>query len=77
MGTRMAVAFANIVMARIENQILRQKCIETYNGYQGIFLECSRMLRCRRLTDLRPKAESRAAKPRKNYKNFTETENRP
>ena len=57
MGTRMAVAFANIVMARIENQILRQKCIETYNGYQGIFLECSRMLRCRRPTDLRPKAE--------------------
>ena len=28
MGTKMAVAFANIFMARIEKQILRQSCIK-------------------------------------------------
>ena len=28
MGTKMAVAFANIFMARIENQILAQSCIK-------------------------------------------------
>ena len=37
MGTKMAVAFANIFMARIENQILRQSCIEPYPGHQRIF----------------------------------------
>ena len=28
MGTKMAVAFANIFMPRIENQILSQSCIK-------------------------------------------------
>ena len=58
MGTKMAVAFANILMARIEDQILRQSCIEPHPGHQRIFLGCSGMLRCRcRPTDLWPKAE--------------------
>ena len=58
MGTKMAVAFANILMARIENQILRQSCIEPYPGHQRIFLGCGGMLRCRcRPTYLWPKAE--------------------
>ena len=58
MGTKMAVAFANILMARIENQILRQSCIELYPGHQRIFLGCGGMLRCRhRPTDLWPKVE--------------------
>ena len=44
MGTKMAVAFANIL---IENQILRQSCIELYAGtHQRIFLACSGMLWC-------------------------------
>ena len=30
----MAVAFANILMARIEGQILRQSCIEPHPGHQ-------------------------------------------
>ena len=37
MGTKMAVAFANIFMTRIENQILRQSCIKSYPGHQRIF----------------------------------------
>ena len=48
MGTKMAVAFANILMARIE----------PHPGHQRIFLGCSGMLRCRcRPTDLWPKEE--------------------
>ena len=39
------IAFANIL---IENQILRQSCIEPYTGtHQKIFLACGGMLRCR------------------------------
>ena len=58
MGTKMAVAFANILMARIEDQILRQSCIEPHPGHQRIFLGCGGMRRCRcRLTELWPKAE--------------------
>ena len=58
MGTKMAVAFANILMARIEDQILRQSCIEPHPGHQRIFLGCGGMLRCRcRLTELWPKAD--------------------
>ena len=58
MGTKMVVAFANILMARIEDQILRQSCIEPHPGHQRIFLGCGGMLRCRcRPTDLWPKAE--------------------
>ena len=58
MGTKTAVAFANILMDRIEHQILRQSCIEPHPGHQRIFLGCSGMLRCRcRPTDLWPKAE--------------------
>ena len=54
----LAVAFANILMARIEDQILSQSCIEPYPGHQRIFLGCGKMLRCRcRPTDLWPKAE--------------------
>ena len=44
MGTKMAVAFANILMARIEDQILRQSCIEPHPGNQRIFLGCGGML---------------------------------
>ena len=58
MGTKMAVAFANILMARIEDQILRQSCIEPHPGHQRIFLRCGGMFRCHcRPTDLWPKAE--------------------
>ena len=58
MGTKTAVAFANILMARIEDQILRQSCIEPHAGHQRIFLGCSGMLRCRcRSTDLWPEEE--------------------
>ena len=43
MGTKMAVAFANIFMTRIENEILRQSCIKPYPGHQTIFLACGGM----------------------------------
>ena len=35
MGTKKAIAFANLFMAQIENQILRQSCIEP--DHQRIF----------------------------------------
>ena len=58
MSETMAVAFANILMARIEDQILRQSCIEPHPGHQRIFLGCGGMLRCRcRPTYLWSKAE--------------------
>ena len=41
MRTKMAVAFANIFMARIEKQILRQSCIKPLFG-KGILTICSR-----------------------------------
>ena len=44
MGTETAIAFANIFMARTENQTLRQSCIEPYPGHQRIFLACGAML---------------------------------
>ena len=47
MGTKMAIAFANIFMARTENQTLRQSCIETYPGHQRVFLVCVGMLQFR------------------------------
>ena len=48
MGTKIAVASANILMVRIEDQ----------PGHQRIFLGCGGMLRCRcRPTDLWQKAE--------------------
>ena len=54
----MAVAFANILIARIEDQILRQSCIELHPGHQRIFLGCGGIFRCRcRPTDLWRKAE--------------------
>ena len=37
MGTKMVVAFANILMAGIEDQILRQSCIEPHPGHQKDF----------------------------------------
>ena len=40
-GTKMAAAFANIFMARIENK----SCIERYRGHQRIFIACSGMPR--------------------------------
>ena len=58
MGTKVAVAFANIFMAGIENQALRQSCIEPYPGHHRIYPACSGILRRRcRLTDLWPEAE--------------------
>ena len=45
---KMTVAFANIVMVIIENQILKQSCTEPYAGHQRIFLVCGEM---RRTTD--------------------------
>ena len=59
MGTKMAFPFANIFMARIENRILRQSCIEPYPGHQRIFLACGGMLRCRLQAD-RSLAEGRS-----------------
>ena len=41
MGTKMAVAFANIFMARIEKQILSQSCIKPIFG-KGILTKCFR-----------------------------------
>ena len=84
MGTKMAVAFANILMARIEDQILRQSCIEPHPGHQRIFLGCGGMRRCRRrLTELWPKAEvTRGEAARKkafhagHFKRLYQTENR-
>ena len=43
----MAIAFANIFMATIENQTLRQSCIEPYPAHQRIFLTCGGMLQFR------------------------------
>ena len=58
MGTKVAVAFANIFMAGIEKQTLRQSCIEPHPGHQRIFPACSGILRRRcRLTDLWPEVE--------------------
>ena len=45
MGTKMAAAFANIFMARKENPIQGQSCIEPYRGHQRIFIACSGMPR--------------------------------
>ena len=84
MGTKMAVAFANILMARIEDQILRQSCIEPHPSHQRIFLGYGRMLRCRcSPTNLWPKAEvTRGEAARKktfhagHFKRLYETGNR-
>ena len=58
MGTKVAVAFANIFMAGIEKQTLRQSCIEPHPGHQRIFPACSGILRRRcRLPDLWPEVE--------------------
>ena len=38
MGTKMAIAFANIFMARTENQTLRQSFIEPFPGHRRICL---------------------------------------
>ena len=58
MGTKMAIAFANIFIARTENQTLRQSCIEPYPGHRRIF---PRAARCfifdYRPADLWPKAK--------------------
>ena len=65
MGTKMAAAFANIFMARIENK----SCIEPYRGQvvtRGFLLRAAGCLGCRP-TDLWPKAEvtrGEAPKPR-------------
>ena len=79
MGTKMAVAFANILMARIEDQILRQSCIEPHPSHQRIFLGYGRMLP----TNLWPKAEvTRGEAARKktfhagHFKRLYETGNR-
>ena len=74
------IAFANIL---IENQILRQSCIEPYTGtHQRIFLACGGMLRCRlQATDLWLKAEVTGGKAARkkafrvgHYNDFTEQE---
>ena len=81
MGTKMAVAFVNIFIARIENQILRQSCIKPYSCHQRIFLAaagCSGV--GSRPTGLWPKAEvTRGEATRKNarkkaFRDFTEPE---
>ena len=55
----MAVAFANIFMAIIENQISKYSCTEPYPGHQSVFLACDGMLRCRLQAD-RSLAEGRS-----------------
>ena len=82
MGTKVAVAFAKIFMAGIENQTLRQSCIEQYPGHRRIFPACGGILRRRcRPTDLWPEVEvTRGEAARKkafrvgHYKDFTEAE---
>ena len=80
MGTKMAVAFANILimlMARIEDQILRQSRIEPHPGHQRIFLGCGGMLRCRcRPTDLWPKAEVTKGEAAGHFQRLYQTGNR-
>ena len=75
MGTKMAAAFANIFMARIENK----SCIEPDRGHRRIFIACSGMLRLqadRSLSEGRSHTRGEAA--RKNafrvghYKDFAE-----
>ena len=87
----MAIGFTNIFMAKIENQTLRQSCIEPYPAHQRIFLTCGGMLQFRLQagrslaegrSHLRQNREKRFEKKKKayrvgHYKDFTEPETCP
>ena len=86
----MAIAFANIFMATIENQTLRQSCIEQYPAHQKNFFHVrrdasvsavGRQIFGRRQKSLEAKAREKIWEKKAyrvgHYKDFTEPETYP